>query len=180
MTVTIAGKNAPFYFVSPGQLNVQVPFEVAAGMQPLVVTTAGGTSTTLNIMVAPVAPSIFIITPSTSLGAVVKNTDFSLVTPSNPVKAGDVIVIYSTGLGQSIPPALTTGGLVSTTALLNTGTASVTIGGKDATVLYSLASPGFSGLYRAAVTVPDGLTGPVPLVLKIGAASSASVNLAVQ
>jgi uncharacterized protein (TIGR03437 family) len=180
VTVTIAGKNAPFYFVSPGQLNVQVPFEVAAGMQPLVVTTAGGTSTTLNIMVAPVAPSIFIITAATSLGAVVKNSDFSLITPSNPVKAGDVIVIYSTGLGQSIPPALTTGGLVSTTALLNTGTASVTIGGKDATVVYSLASPGFAGLYQTAVTVPGGLTGSVPLVLKIGAASSNTVNLAVQ
>ena len=82
--------------------------------------------------------------------------------------------------GQSIPPALTTGGLVSTTALLNTGAASVTIGGKDATVIYSLASPGFAGLYQTAVTVPDGLTGSVPLVLKIGGASSNSVNVAVQ
>jgi uncharacterized protein (TIGR03437 family) len=180
VTVTIAGMNAPFYFASAGQLNVQVPFEVAAGMQPLVVTTAGGTSTTLNIMVAAAAPSIFIVNTATGIGTVVKNSDFSLVTPANPVKARDIIVIYSTGLGQSIPPALTTGGLVSTTALLNTGTASVTIGGQDATVIYSLASPGFAGLYQTAVFVPDGLTGSVPLVLKVGGVSSNTVNLAVQ
>jgi uncharacterized protein (TIGR03437 family) len=180
VTVTIAGINAPFYFVSAGQLNVQVPFEVAAGMQPLVVTTAGGSSTTLNITVAPAAPSIFIVNTAAGIGTVVKNSDFSLVTSANPVSAGDVIVIYSTGLGQSVPASLTTGGLVPMSALPNTGAVSVTIGGQDAPVIYSIASPGFAGLYQTAVKVPAGVSGTATLVLKMGAAASNTVNLAVQ
>ena len=180
VTVTIAGISAPFYFVSPGQLNVQVPFEVPAGTQPLVVSTAGGSSTTLNITVAAAAPSIFIVSTATSIGTVVKNNDFSLVTPANPVSAGDVVVIYSTGLGQSVPASLTTGGLVPMGALLNTAAVSVTIGGQDAPVIYSIASPGFAGLYQTAVKVPAGVNGTATLVLKMGAASSNTVNLAIR
>ena len=180
VSATIAGITAPFYFVSPTQLNVQVPFEVSAGMQPLVVTTAGGMSAALNIAVGTVAPSIFIVNAANSQGAVVKNSDFSLVTAANPVTAGDIIVIYSTGLGQSVPPALMTGSLVGTASLLNTGTASVTIGGVDAPVIYSIASPGFAGLYQTAVRVPSGVSGTAALALKIGGASSNSVNIAVQ
>ena len=43
-TVTIGGKAAFVDFVSPGQVNVQMPSGVAAGPQPVVVTTAGGSS----------------------------------------------------------------------------------------------------------------------------------------
>jgi uncharacterized protein (TIGR03437 family) len=176
-TVSIGGVNAPFYGMSPGQINVQVPFEVAAGMQPLTVTTAGGMSA-MSITVAPVAPSIF--ADAAGLGAVIKNSDYSLVTPANPVKAGDIVVIYSTGLGQSVPAALKTGDLTLIDALRNTATASVTIGGKDAQVFYSIATPGVAGVYQTAVKVPDGVSGSAALVLKIGAGSSNTVNLAVQ
>lgn len=180
VTVTIAGITAPSYFVSPSQLNVQVPFEVSAGMQPLVVTTAGGTSAALNVAVMGAAPSIFVVNSTTSQGTVVKNSDFSLVSAANPVKAGDIIVIYSTGLGQSVPAGLSTGGLVDINALLNTGAVSVTIGGVDAPVIYSIASPGFAGLYQTAVRVPTGASGTAALVMKIGGVSSNSVNIAVQ
>ena len=60
VSVTVGGVKAPFYFVSPLQMNVQVPFEVAAGPQPVVVTTAGGVSTAFTLTVATAAPSIFV------------------------------------------------------------------------------------------------------------------------
>jgi uncharacterized protein (TIGR03437 family) len=65
-------------------------------------------------------------------------------------------------------------------ALPNTAAVSVTIGGQDAPVIYSIASPGFAGLYQTAVKVPAGVSGTATLVLKMGAASSNTVNLAVQ
>src|SRR5258706_4433596 len=111
VSVTIATAKAPFYFVSPLQLNVQVPFEVSTGTQPLVVTTAGGASMTLMITVDAAAPSLFIVDQATNLGAVVKNSDFSLTTTGNPAHAGDPVVIYSTGLGQ-VTPAASTGVLL--------------------------------------------------------------------
>jgi uncharacterized protein (TIGR03437 family) len=181
VSVTIAGFNAPFYFVSPLQINVQVPFEVPAGTQPLVVTTAGGVSTTLNITVDAVAPSLFIVDSSSNLGAVVKNSDFSLTTKANPAKVGDFVVIYSTGLGQSTPAASTGVLLVPPgTAFNNTATVTVTIGGQPATVIYSIASPAFVGLYQTAVMVPTGVTGTVPVVLMVGTVKSNTVNMVVQ
>ncbi len=167
--VTIAGFKAPFYFVSSLQINVQVPFEVPTGVQPLVVTTAGGPSVVMNITVDAVAPSLFIVDAVTNLGAVVHNSDFSLTTKTNPAKVGEAVVIYSTGLGQ-VTPAASTGVLVvppGSSSFNNTATVTVTIGTQPATVIYSIASPGFVGLYQTAVTVPSGVTGTVPVVLKV-------------
>jgi len=181
VSVTIGGVKAPVYFVSAGQINVQVPFGVAAGSQPVVVTTSSGATTAFNVTVAAVAPSIFIV-DAAGTGAVVKNADFSLISASNRAKAGDTIVVYSTGLGQTTP-AVDTGVLVvpPSGGFNNTGTVTVTIGGQNAPIVYSIASPGFAGLYQTAVTVPSGLTGSsAPLILRSGTTSSNTVTLAIQ
>jgi uncharacterized protein (TIGR03437 family) len=180
VTVTVGGLKAPFYFASPGQINVQLPFELAAGPQPVVVTTAGGASTAFTVTVASAAPSIFLV-DTNGTGAVVKNSDFSLITAANKAKAGDVIVIYSTGLGQTTPAAQT-GVLLKppSSGFNNTGTVTVTVGGQNAAVIYSIASPGFAGLYQTAVTIPSGVTGSVPVVLSLGTTKSNTVNIAVQ
>jgi uncharacterized protein (TIGR03437 family) len=180
VTVTIGGVKAPFYFTSPAQINVQVPFEVAAGPQSVVVTTAGGASTAFTVTVASVAPSIFIV-DTNGTGAVVKNSDFSLITAANTAKAGDAIVIYSTGLGQTTPAAQTGVLLLPpSTGFNNTGTVTVTINGQNAPVIYSIASPFFAGLYQTAVTIPSGVTGSVPVILSSGTAKSNTVNIALQ
>src|SRR5262249_35095553 len=167
----------PIYAVAPAQINVQVPFEVAAGMQPVVVTTSAGASASFNATVAAVAPSIFLV-DSAGTGAIVKNADFSLITAQNRAKAGDVIVIYSTGLGQTTPPAVTGTLLVPPSGgFNNTGTVTVTMGGTNAPVVYSIGSPGYAGVYQTAVTVPSGLTGSsVPLVLRSGTTATNTVN----
>jgi len=181
ITVTIGGVKAPLYYVGPGQINAQVPYEVPAGNQSIVVTTAGGTST-LSATVTAAAPSIPIIDNTNNIGAVVKSTDFSLVTASNRVKPGDTVIVYSTGLGQTTP-AVQTGTLVippSATSFNNTVPVTVTIDGKPGVIAYSIASPNFTGLYQTAVTVPSGVSGPVPLLLSIGSTSANLVTLFVQ
>lgn len=181
VTVTIGGVKAPLYYVGPGQINAQVPYEVPAGNQSIVVTTAGGTST-LSATVTAAAPSIPIIDNTNNIGAVVKSTDFSLVTASNRVKPGDTVIIYSTGLGQTTP-AVQTGTLVippSATSFNNTVPVTVTIDGKPGVIAYSIASPNFTGLYQTAVTVPSGVSGPVPLLLSVGGTPANQVTLFVQ
>lgn len=179
VTVTVGGVKAPVYFVSPGQLNVQTPFEVTAGPQPVVVTTSAGSSAPTSLTVSAGAPSIFIL-DSNGTGAIVKNADFSVVTPLNPVKPGDTIVIYSTGLGQTTP-AGQTGTLLQPPAggFNNTAPVVVTIGGQNAPVVYSIASPGFAGLYQTAVTVPNLQPGTVKLILSEGTAASNSVGITI-
>jgi uncharacterized protein (TIGR03437 family) len=63
----------------------------------------------------------------------------------------------------------------------NTAPVTVTIGSQNAAVVYSIAAPGFPGLYQIAVTMPSGVApGNVPVVLRMGTVASASVNMAVQ
>lgn len=180
VTVTIGGTRAPFYYTNPFQLNIQVPFEASAGPQALIVTNANG-STTSSINVDAVAPSIFIVDQPNNVGAIIRNNDFSLITSTNPAHAGDVLLIYSTGLGQTTPAVQTGVLVVPPAAAFNiTGTVSATIGGQNASIVASIASPSFAGLYQTAIIVPPGVTGTLPVVLKAGVVASNSVNLSVQ
>ncbi|MCX6629716.1 MAG: hypothetical protein NTW28_19025, partial [Candidatus Solibacter sp.] len=175
-SVTIGGKNAAILYVGPGQINAQVPVDVPAGQQAVVVKNTVGPSVSFNVTVAATAPAIF-FSPS---AAVLKNADFSLVGAGNPAKAGDVILVYCTGLGAT-SATLPTGTLVPATTTANT-TVPVTaaIGGKPAAVAYAIASPGFAGLYQVAITVPSGLSGDAAIVLTQGTVSSNPVAIPVQ
>jgi uncharacterized protein (TIGR03437 family) len=174
-SVTIGGKAAPLLYVGPGQINAQVPVDVAPGQQAVIVRSVVGPSGSFNVNVAATAPAIFF----SPVAAVLKNSDFSLVTAANPARSGDVILVYATGLGQTTPP-ITTGGLVPADMIANTATATATIGGQDAKVIYSIASPGFAGLNQVALTVPSGVSGSVPVVITQGTTKSNAVNIAVQ
>jgi uncharacterized protein (TIGR03437 family) len=173
--VSISGLPAPLIYVSPNQINLQVPLDVPTGMQTLTVDNGNGPSTAYSINVAAAAPAIFF----SPVPAVLKNANFSLVSSTNPAHAGDVLLVYLTGLGQT-SPALTTGRIVPSTTLPNTRPVTATIGGHNATVVYSAASPGFTGLYQVAVTVPSGISGQVPLQLQMGTATSNTVSISVQ
>jgi uncharacterized protein (TIGR03437 family) len=173
--VTIGGKSAPLLFVSNNQINAQVPVDVGTGPQAVVVNNGTSPSASFNVNVAAVAPAIF-FSPTP---AILKLPDFSLVSATNTVKAGDTIVIFTTGMGQTTP-ALTTGGLVGATTIANTTAVTATVGGKDATVVGSVASPGFAGLYQVAVTIPSGVTGSSAIVLTQGGVKSNTVNVPVQ
>lgn len=174
-SVTIGGKLARLLYVSAGQINAQVPVDVPAGMQPVVVTSPVGMSASFNVNVAATAPAIFF----SPVAAVLKNADYSLVSASNPAHAGDVLLVYCTGLGAT-SAGLDTGTLVpsSVTASTRAGV-TASIGGQNAGVIYSIASPGFVGLYQVAVTVPQGVNGNVPVVLTAGGVSSNSVTIPV-
>jgi uncharacterized protein (TIGR03437 family) len=177
--VTIGGKSAPLLYVSPNQVNAQVPFDTPNGAQMVTVDNGNGSSTGFTVTIASASPAIFTLSDGTT-GIVVKAADFSLLSADNPAKAGDALVIYSTGLGQTTP-TLITGGLADVSPLSNTVPVSVTIGGKPAALISSVAAPGFVGLYQTAVTVPDGISGgTAPLVLSVGSITSNSVNIAVQ
>jgi uncharacterized protein (TIGR03437 family) len=159
-------------------LNVQVPFETEPGARPIVVRFDGTASqAAASIQVASVAPFIFTYERG---GIVVRNADFSLMTPENPAAAGDIVLIYSTGLGQTTP-ASATGKPAAFPPAAETARVQVTIGGRAADVLYSIAAPGFVGLYQTAVRVPTGVTpGNARLSLSVSGVSSNETTVAIR
>lgn len=173
--VTIAGINAPLLFVSPVYIVAQVPNEVAAGDQRVIVRTPAGASEAATVTVAATAPAIFV---DANGGIFLKNSGFTQVTRENPARAGEVILIYATGLGLTnpvietalLPPVPRSGA-----PLPETQRPVVRIGGREASVIYSTLTPGFAGLNQIAVTVPSGAgSGAVPVTIQVGEAISNS------
>ena len=85
---------------------------------------------------------------------VVHSADNSLVTPSNPASANEVLVLYLTGAGTfDNPPA--DGAPASGTTLANTKVpATVTVNGAAAQVYFSGLTPGNVGLLQINFAVP--------------------------
>jgi uncharacterized protein (TIGR03437 family) len=171
--VTIGGRPAPLLYVGPGQINAQMPVDAANGL--VVVSDSGGTVASYSAVATGNAPSIFF----EPLPAILRNSDFSLVTPANPARPGDVLVVYATGLGQTTP-AIPTGRAPLLGQLAATAAVTASIGGLRAPVVYSLASPSFPGVYQVAVTVPTGASGPSPLMLQQAGVPSNTVTVALR
>lgn len=164
---------ARLLFVSPSQINAQLPFELPTGARQLAVNNGNGLSNVVSIQVDAVAPAIF-------GGVILKHADSSIVDPLNPAQAGDAIIIYATGMGQTTP-ALSSGRLVNPDTPCRTVPVTAAIGAKAAEVLSSAAAPGFPGVYQVVLRVPVGAgTGNAPLILRAGAATSNTVSVAVR
>jgi uncharacterized protein (TIGR03437 family) len=172
--VLLGGHGASFLYVSPGQVDALLPFEAPTGLQALTLTNVNGTSAPSSLQVAAIAPALY--------NFAFKNADFSLVSASNPASAGDTLVFYTTGMGQTTP-TLATGQTVPLGPPYDyTAKVTVTIGGVNATVFYSIAAPPYvAGLYQMAVTVPSGLgPGSQPVVVTSGGLQSNTVTIALQ
>ena len=189
-TLTMGNSSVPLFFVSPGQINFQVPsftLTGTVGMTNLVIT-RGTQSTMLTVQLRPFAPALF-STNAQGTGqasAVIAGTatlaaPAGLFPDSRAVKPGEFLSIYCTGLGAvNNRPSL--GSAAPSNPLSTTQTQpTVSIGGRPATVLFSGLAPGFVGLYQVNVTVPSGVApaAEVPLTLTIGGVASNTVTIAV-
>jgi uncharacterized protein (TIGR03437 family) len=174
VSAALGSYSARLLFVSPGQVDALLPFGAPAGSQMLTLTNANGTSAPIVLNVAPVAPALY--------DFAFENADFSIVTSSNAAHAGDTLVFFTTGMGQTAP-ALQTGQIVPLgPPYYDTTPVTVTIGGMNANVIYSIAAPPYvAGLYQMAVTVPSGLSpGNQPVVANAGGIQSNTITIAVQ
>ena len=158
VSATVAGQPVPIISVSPTLVVGQVPFETVPGTQPLVVSTNSTPSAAFNLKVVPAAPAIFF---DATGGIVLRNSDFSLIRPDNRARVNEVLLVYCTGLGQGTPALLTGRGA---RGISRTQPVTVTVDDKAATVIYSIASPGFVGLYQVAFMLPAGTRGGTSLL----------------
>ena len=188
-TLTIPGVfPVALFYVSPLQIDFQVPFMQVFGSTPTTLTvTQGELSTTVNITLVPFAPAIF-TTNSQGTGQAAALIGGSLAAPigafpgSRPAKPGESVAIYCTGLGN-VTNAPDPGAPALSNPLSHTlGTPVVTLGGAKVSTTFSGLAPGFVGLYQVNMQIPAGVAGgsAVPLVLMIGGVSSNTATIAVQ
>ncbi len=181
VSVQVNGVPAPLYFVSPGQINFQVPWATpTTGTVNVAVLVNGGSSNAAPVAAGTAAPGLFY--DPASGNAIVQNTpDYSLNSTSNPAPAGSTIIAYLTGTGP-VSPAATTGTPAPTSPLSwSTAAYSAKIGSATATVSFAGLTPGFIGLAQMNIVVPAGLaSGVYPLSVTIDGQTSNSGNIAVK
>ena len=165
-------------YVSSGQINAQLPFELTgSSTAQVVVTNNGSASAPQSLQVATIAPGIFALTGGQAVAY--GNTDYQFAAPAgsisglttHPAKILDpqTLVILATGLGPVNPPIAD--GVGDPTTIHNTTTNPVvTVGNVQAQVVFSGILPGFPGVYQINIIIQAGTpTGnAVPLQIQMG------------
>ena len=179
-SVTIDGKPAYLSFVSPLQINLQVPNDTSTGSVPVVVTTASESAMS-TVTLAQFGPSFFSLDGSHVAGIILRSDgsgtygggSYDIIGPTGTslgyqtvaVKAGDVVELFGTGFGPTNPPVAAGQAFSGAAPTIN-----------PVTLLLNNVSvpPAFAGLsgaspYQLNLTIPSGLgTGDVSLQASVG------------
>jgi uncharacterized protein (TIGR03437 family) len=184
--VTINGKAASVYFISPGQINVLAPsIDTAEGPVQVVVTSPNGNSDPVSITKSKVLPAfyapfgkdgkLFVTAVQTSPASPVTLLGKVGVDPRvvRGVKPGEIILLYGTGFGAT-NPAVDSTQVVSGAPVLVT---QPTIRFGDTVADVRFGGLVASGLYQFNVVVPNVPDGDVPLTAELGSVRSAATVL---
>ncbi len=202
--VTFNGVEAPLFFVAPGQINAQVPFNVNSSSAQVMVHTPAGNSNSQLVEIEKTSPAIYtynqqgfgqaiaVLANSATLAAP-KN----LTNDSRPAQTGDVLTLYVNGLGAVSPPIAAGknscepdsickpdySNMVLRTVI---NPVSIEIGGvtvPSENIHFAGLAPQFVGLYQINLTLPANIPSgdQIPIVIKQGnVLSRPDVIIAVQ
>jgi uncharacterized protein (TIGR03437 family) len=167
----INGVSAPLYYVSPGQVNIQIPYETQPGPATLVVGTPYQ-NVTYRFTVTSAAPGIFTFVNGT-------------INPFPSGARGQTVTLFVTGEGQ-VSPSVPTGDTPSPNTALSLlpkprQAVTVTVGGVPATVQFIGIPSGLVGVTQINYTIPSNApTGAQPVVVTVGTAASQPATITVQ
>jgi uncharacterized protein (TIGR03437 family) len=172
------------HFVSEGQINVQVPWELQGITQAQVKVSIGGSSSAIyQLNLTDVSPGFFEF-PDPQTGRLLiaaLDSSYRLITQAAGADRGSIVQLYANGLGPvtNQPPS----GEASPADPLAQSrvTPTVTIGGRPAEVLFSGLTPGSVGLYQINVRIPADMgTGVQPVVISASGVTSRPSSLPVR
>jgi minor extracellular serine protease Vpr len=170
--VPSAGISVPGHisYISPTQINVQVPWEVQGNSQAqMKVITTNIASQLYTLPLASYGPAVFEYTGADGqLYAAALDTASQLITTAHPAQRGQYISLYANGLGPvtNQPASGATSPESPLAQAVSLGAFSVTIGGLPATVAFVGLAPDYVGLYQLNLVVPvDVAPGVQPLVI---------------
>jgi uncharacterized protein (TIGR03437 family) len=152
-TLIVAGRQSPLYYVSGGQVNLQIPSELAANQQYAVAAQVNNAYAVLpnGITVIPATPGV----SSFPDGHIIaQHADFSLIDGGHPAHPNESIVTYLSGMGLTTPP-VASGQPAPLTQLLSANIApTLTVDGQNAAIIFAGLTPGGIGLFQINFTVP--------------------------
>jgi uncharacterized protein (TIGR03437 family) len=171
VSAVVNGIPAPLHYVSPGQVNLQIPYEVSPNSTATLILNNNGASSATRLRIGSAAPGVF------------TDANRALV-PVSTARRGQVIEIYATGAGAVYPLIPTGSAPASGTAVSNLprpqGGVRVTIGGIDARLQFAGIPQGLVGVIQVNAEIPAQLPlGAQSVVVTVGGVSSSPATLTV-
>ena len=197
--VNIDNKPGYIWFVSAGQINVQVPNDTNTGQVSVAVTNANGTSNVVTVTLAKVAPSLLLFDGTHSVGVIITPDGsgfydangnpaaagtgvYDLLGPkgafafnTRPARKGETVELFGVGFGPTQTPA-PAGQAITPSQITSPITA--TLGGISASVGAAIVA---AGEYQVNVTIPaNAPSGDQPLIVTVGGVPAPTVLISVQ
>ncbi len=166
VTATVNNLAAPLLYVSPNQVNIQIPYEVGAGPAVLGISNNGQVAG-FQFQVAPSAPGIY----TDGNGNLAGNVS---------VQAGGIATLYLNGAGDVTPTLLTANFAPASPPVAPVMPLSVAVDGVPALLQFAGLAPGNIGTTQVNFYVPASLSGAQPVVVTVGGVSSPPVNVTVK
>jgi uncharacterized protein (TIGR03437 family) len=156
VTVLINGLGAAIYYVSAGQVNVLIPSNTCliACSATLQLDVDGLAGPAVTIMLGATAPALFQLD---AVNVLATHGDYSLVTAAAPAQPGEEIVLYATGLGPTIPPAIPNQLPLSAAPLAPEVAFQVMLNGAPVDpvyIAYAGTLAGYAGLFQINLILP--------------------------
>lgn len=176
--VRVNNVEAPLYFVSPLQINFNVPVNTPNGRHRVEVIQGGNVLASGDVNVWEAFPALAPRNTDATRPGIIQNQDFS-INLDVPAARGSVIQLYATGCGPTNPPALD--GTPSGVAAPNTLPVKAWVSVVEAVVQYAGAQPQFPGLCQVNIVIPNQpfIAGNVPLYITVNGIASNPVTVRV-
>jgi uncharacterized protein (TIGR03437 family) len=101
VVVHIGTRLLPLYFVSPGQINVQIPPDLPLGTQTITISSQAMPDVHTDVNIVRAAPGLFPVMLDGQFYALVLHEDGALVTNTSPARKGELLTAYGTGFGPT-------------------------------------------------------------------------------
>jgi uncharacterized protein (TIGR03437 family) len=179
--VSVRGIAAHILYVSPTQINALIPTDLLPGPAEIAVARDGVWGPLVKVDLRAQAPALFLLDATT---AIATHADGRVITEDQPAAPGEVVILYATGLGTTLPPQVY--GRLATAAapLLHPEQSQVLLQGEavpQAAVEYAGIAPGFAGLYQINLRLPASVTPDPEIRVQIGTERSPEcIHLPVQ
>ncbi len=181
VTVRVGDRLLPLFFVSPEQINAQLPPDLDLGTRRVAVKWEGKPEVEGSFEVARHAPGLFQQVVEDRSYAALARADGSAVAAGSPARRGEVVTIYGTGFGPYDPAPLA--GFAAPADPLCRLLAPVVLvaGESEWEAIEAFAAPGRTGIDALRFRIPeDAPPGPIELRVRVGDAESNAVLLTIE
>lgn len=190
VSVQLGSQLLPLQYAGPAQINALIPLTAEPSNTKISVIRGNQTSAPADLSVLNAIPAIYATNlAGTGQGAITIANTGVIAAPSGafpgsrPVRRGEFLEIYCTGLGEvTNPPPDGAPAAVIPPLAETVQRPVVEIGGVAADVVFAGLGPGLRGIYQVNVRVPQGAPsgGAVNLRMRVGDSTSNVVTIAVQ